>query len=480
MSVSLVFLPFWSAYTPPLSLAYLHAALKHEGIEVHSFDFSTSFQPGLRAPAGDPNSEQALIEDTTTVFLWLKKILAHKPKVVGFSCVDSNFLVTSEFCRIIKQVSPGTTIVLGGARFVSEQMFNVKPGLEVADYIIQNEGEEVLPGFVKAILAGKPADGMKGVWYKDETGEPKYGGNIEKGFLNQKLFPNFDDFPLENYPTNRRIPMTFSRGCILNCNFCTNKFNDKTQRSRTAENVFEELKLNAHRYKINEYMFNDDSLISAITLNEIDRYADMVIAEGLIYPWSVYGTRVEKLLTPDYIGKLRKSGLNEIAVGVESFSSVVQKDMGKSSDLQLADKVVKMFVDAGVSTRTWLIYGYPNETDEEFEFTYQWLNLYGHLLSSIWVNPFFANMRYRQFRPNVVTYFKEVAWGWQSQDSTLAKRKERFLRLIELAEVVRRRPGSKLDYSIGDPFAIKYFTEWNEDSRRYLMQKWEEMESSLI
>lgn len=475
MSVVLSFLPVWNAYTPPLSLGYLHAALLNEGISVKSFDFSVLFKPVMISAAGDDAGEEAILK-SGLLHGWVKEIMNHSPRVVGFSCVDSNFRVTSEACRLIKQIDPSVTIVLGGARFVAEQMFNIEPGLKVADFVIQNEGEEVLPDFVRTVMSGQSPVGMKGVWFRDENGEPKYGGNIEKGFLNLKLFPNFDDFPLDLYPSNRRIPMTFSRGCILNCNFCTNKFNDKTQRSRTADNVFEELRLNSKRYNINEYMFNDDSLISAVTLKEIEKYCELVTAEGLIYPWSVYGTRVERLLTPAYVKKLAQSGLNEIALGVESFSSLVQRDMGKSSDLELADKCVKMFVDAGVRTRTWLIYGYPNESDEEFEMTYQWLNLYGAMLKSIWVNPFYANDRYRKYRPGVVNYFKEVHWGWESQDSTLDKRKERFLRLIELAQDLTTRPGSKLDFSIGDPFSVKYFTKWDQQERNYLLQRWEEIE----
>ena len=87
-------------------------------------------------------------------------------------------------------------------------------------------------------------------------------------------------------------------------------------------------------------MFNDDSLISSKTMRHMDEYCDLVIAEGLVMPWSVYGTRVERLITKPFLNKLRRSGMERVSLGVESFSSRVQKEMGKSSRYDDADRVM--------------------------------------------------------------------------------------------------------------------------------------------
>jgi coproporphyrinogen III oxidase-like Fe-S oxidoreductase len=77
-------------------------------------------------------------------------------------------------------------------------------------------------------------------------------------------------------------------------------------------------------------------------------------------PWSVYGTRVERLITEEFTNKLRKTGMERLSLGVESFSSRVQKEMGKSSRYDDADRMCKMFANAGIKTESWIIYGYPN------------------------------------------------------------------------------------------------------------------------
>ena len=76
----------------------------------------------------------------------------------------------------------------------------------------------------------------------------------------------------------------------------------------------------------------------------MERFADLVIESDKKITWSVYGTRVDRLLLTDsYVEKLARSGLTRVRFGVESFSSTVQKDMGKSSNYELTDKVIRRF-----------------------------------------------------------------------------------------------------------------------------------------
>jgi radical SAM superfamily enzyme YgiQ (UPF0313 family) len=222
--------------------------------------------------------------------------------------------------------------------------------------------------------------------------------------------------------------------------------------------------------------------MSRVSLKEIETYCDMVISAGLTIPWSVYASRIEPLLTPSCVAKLRKAGLYQIVLGVESFSSAVQKDMGKSANHELTDRVIRMFVDVGVATRIFLIYGYPTETDEDFEITCCWLEENGHLLSSIWVNSFILNDVYQAARPNRAHFESPNPWveggrpwAWSSEHSTLENRKERFFRLLEIGQRMRlRNPATT--YSIGDPYMVKYFTEWSPSDLQYLQERWAKLE----
>ena len=63
-----------------------------------------------------------------------------------------------------------------------------------------------------------------------------YAGAGDERASNHIPFPDFTDFRLADYPFKVRLPPLFSRGCVLNCTFCTNKWNHLNQRTRRGEN----------------------------------------------------------------------------------------------------------------------------------------------------------------------------------------------------------------------------------------------------
>jgi anaerobic magnesium-protoporphyrin IX monomethyl ester cyclase len=248
-------------------------------------------------------------------------------------------------------------------------MHNIKLAYTFCDYVIEGEGESIFPIFPNALQKGESVENLKQLWIKKPDGEIVYNGMQPLQNIDSIALPDFSDFDRSTYLKPDRLPILFSRGCILNCNYCTNKWNHISQRSRSGKLVFEELKRDVLEYGITEFMFNDDSLISYKTFNELETFCELAIAEDLVLPWSIYGTRIERKLTPQYIKKLRMSGMTDVALGVESFSTNVQHAMGKSSKEDDCDRVCRMFMDEGIRTESWIIYGYPTETDEDFEVT---------------------------------------------------------------------------------------------------------------
>jgi hypothetical protein len=226
-------------------------------------------------------------------------------------------------------------------------------------------------------------------------------------------------------------------------------------------------------------MFNDDSLISSKTMRQLDEYCDLVIAEGLAMPWGVYGTRVERLITVPFLKKLRASGMERVTLGVESFSSKVQKEMGKSSRYDEADRMCRMFVDEGIRTESWIIYGYPTETDADFDETLNWFIKNPNVLSHITANAFGPNAKYMTDRPGIVTYKSGRAGDWVGGESTLQNRKARFLRLIEVLESIRVARNGAFTYHVGDPLYVSYFNRFRAKDKRNLLNEWEKIENPL-
>ncbi|HLP22405.1 MAG TPA: radical SAM protein, partial [Chitinophagales bacterium] len=344
---------------------------------------------------------------------------------------------------------------------------------------IEGEGEVALVEFVKCYESKGDFTKLKQLWMKVGPEELVYTGPAALQNIDTIPYPDFTDFNRKLYPSPHKLPLLFSRGCILNCNYCENKWNHLTQRSRTGRNVFEELKHNVNKYNIKEYMFNDDSLISSKTLRQLDEYCDLVMAEGLVMPWSVYGTRVERLITQPFLHKLRLSGMERVSLGVESFSSRVQKEMGKSSRYDDADKMCRMFANEGIKTESWIIYGYPTETDADFDETLQWFVKNPNVLSHVTANSFGPNAKYLHDRPGIVTTLSPILGHWEGLESTLAKRKERFLALIEVLEAIRVARKGAFSFYFGDPLYVKYFTSWTKKDKQLLLDSWEKIEDPI-
>lgn len=477
MKIVLALAPVWDSVTPHLALAFLKASVEKAGHECRCIDFSIQFRPIMVSVLGDVNADKHIRENPKLPRSWAKQICDEKPDIVGFSILGSNISNTALVAQEVRKILPNVMIVSGGPSLTRENKESIITSLQFSDYVIEGEGEIALVDFINCYKQKGDFTKLKQVWMRDPEGGLYYTGHTALQNIDAIPYPDFTDFDRKLYPSPEKLPLLFSRGCILNCNYCENKWNHLTQRSRTGKNVFDELKHHVTKYGIKEYMFNDDSLISSKTLRQMDEYADLVLAEGLVMPWSVYGTRVERLITEEFTNKLRKTGMERLSLGVESFSSRVQKEMGKSSRYDDADRMCKMFANAGIKTESWIIYGYPTETDADFEETLNWFIQNPNVLSHVTANAFGPNAKYMHDRPGVVTNETNTHWGWTGLESTLQKRKKRFLQLIEVLESIRVARKGAFTYYFGDPLYVKYFKSWTLRDKEYLLKNWERLEN---
>lgn len=478
MKVVLALAPVWDSQTPPLALAFLKSSLAQAGYNCTCIDFSIQFRPMMVSALGDVPAEEYVASHPELYENWAKQIADQKPDIVGFSLLVSNTKNTALVAKEVKNLLPNVVIVSGGPSLTRENQDNIEQVYKFSDYIIEGEGENLLVDFVKCIEEKGDIHKVKQVWLKKPDGSVYYTGAGMQQNINTIPLPDFTDFDVRAYPCNGRLPILFSRGCILNCNYCENKWNHLTQRTRQGRLVFEELKRNVKQYGITEYMFNDDSLISHVTFKQLEEYCDLTLAEGLVMPWSVYGTRVEKMLTQPYVNKLRRSGMSRVSLGVESFSTDVQHAMGKSSRYDDADKTCRLFGDEGIKTESWIIYGYPTETDKNFEETLNWFIKNPNVLSHVTANAFGPNAKYLHDRPGMVNYVGRRQWEWETEASTVAKRKERFLLLIDVLETTRKTRKGNFTYHFGDPLYVKYFSSWTAKDKSFLLDRWAELEGT--
>lgn len=137
-----------------------------------------------------------------------ERILAENPRIVGLSTYIWNAADTAELVGVLKKVSPGTVVVLGGPE-ASHLPHRVD--FSQADYIISGEGEIVFYELCRDILEGKtPPERLIKAPMVD---------------LANLVLP-YDYYNADDV-AHRYIYLETSRGCPYLCEFCLSAIDEK-------------------------------------------------------------------------------------------------------------------------------------------------------------------------------------------------------------------------------------------------------------
>jgi anaerobic magnesium-protoporphyrin IX monomethyl ester cyclase len=176
--------------------------------------------------------------------------------------------------------------------------------------------------------------------------------------------PRWDLLDLRNY----RLPMVnesyviveTSRGCPYACDFCVAPIHQGHKfRERPATALVDEIEQARRELGIRYFYLWGDT----VTLNQktFSAFSEELIARNLDIHW--FGNaRADNLTDPAFVHRLKRSGCWMLAMGIESSSPDVRKDMVKRLEEQ---KVRTAFVNlraAGVKSFAFFIYGYPGDT----------------------------------------------------------------------------------------------------------------------
>ena len=156
--------------------------------------------------------------------------------IVGIGGMITTYAYIKWFLNTLKQISPKTKTVVGGAVATCRPEFvlrHLKP-----DLIVCGEGEETFPDVIKNFdfehkNHGRP---FPGVGYLDNKGRYIFEPRALIKDLDTLPFPAWHRFPMETYTVNsgysRRpelnlrqgIRIYTTRGCPMDCSFCYHVF----------------------------------------------------------------------------------------------------------------------------------------------------------------------------------------------------------------------------------------------------------------
>jgi len=223
------------------------------------------------------------------------------------------------------------------------------------------------------------------------------------GFLTMP-YPAWDLVPLASYnlPLVNR-PYTLvetSRGCPYSCDFCVAPIHQVHKfRERSAKAIVDEIERGYREFGLDFFYLWGDTV--TLNVKTFTAFCDELIARNLPIRW--FGNaRADNLTDPAFVHRLRKAGCWMLAMGIETESEDIRKDMVKRLERKKIQAAIDNMRDAGIRSFAFFIFGYPGESVDTINHTIQY---------AIELNPDFANFYPAVPYPGTELYNKAVRDG---------------------------------------------------------------------
>lgn len=353
---------------PPMGLGYLASVVENMGIEVKIVDCLVRGW----------NHEEEVNNEIIRVGLSDNEIETligdFDPDVVGINCQFSRqHRIYHRMFSLVKKVKPACITIAGGSHVTvcPEEVLNDHS----CDFILAGEAEESFREFLLTIIQGNELCHVDGLGWKSNG----------KLFFNkkQKWITDLDSIPFPAYHLmeldryfgleashglrhrKKFCPIITSRGCPAKCTFCSaHKVWGNKYRSRSVDNVLEEMRLLKEQYGIEEIMFEDDN-VTANPKRATELFSRM-IEEGFGFIWDTPNGVGAWSLTENILDIIKQSGCIRLNFPVESgaqhvLDSIIRKPLKLSRIKKLTSYCKKIDLDYGM----FLVMGMPGEKIED-------------------------------------------------------------------------------------------------------------------
>jgi radical SAM superfamily enzyme YgiQ (UPF0313 family) len=296
------------------------------------------------------------------------RIGSFNPEVIGISVrnIDDQSLENPRF--LLENIRPlielcrlasSAPIVLGGAGY------SIFPDAVLeylgADMGVDGEGEMTFPALLERITQGKDPATLPGVHIRGR-----------KGRLEKKFCTALDTLPLpqdaawanaDPKSADTWIPIESRRGCPNFCSYCsTFKIQGRTVRTRSPRLIARHMErlagLGFRQYYVVDNSFNIPESQGLEFCNSLIDLQLGIKWKAILYPHGV----TERLVT-----SMKRAGCFEVALGFESGSERILKELNKHFVPDEVRCTSKMLADNGIQCIGFLLLGGPGETRKTVE-----------------------------------------------------------------------------------------------------------------
>ncbi|WP_055448872.1 B12-binding domain-containing radical SAM protein [Lacinutrix mariniflava] len=340
----------------------------------------------------DSLQETPTFIDTITLALLEDKLKAVQPKLVCFSVPFPGNLYSAFRCaQFIKANYPEIKIAIGGG-FPNTELRQVtdKRVFDFFDFITLDDGELPVELLYEAVCHSEPFDCAQDklhesisenefkrtfilendvVTYKNNTKRPDYK-QLEVGT------PDYSDLLLDQYVSvieianpmhslwsdGRWNKLTMAHGCYWGkCTFCDISLDYiKIYEPIAAALLVDRMEQLIEQTGENGFHFVDEAAPPAL----MKALALEIIKRQLTVTWWT-NIRFEKNFTQDLCYLLKASGCIAVSGGLEVASDRLLKLIDKGVTVEQVAQVTRNFTQANIMVHSYLMYGYPTQTEQE-------------------------------------------------------------------------------------------------------------------
>jgi radical SAM superfamily enzyme YgiQ (UPF0313 family) len=336
---------------PPLGILYISSYLRQHGVESAVFDTTFSTRTALEA--------HLLGARPRVVALYVN--LMTKPSVLRII----RFLRSQESLRAAK-------IVLGGPEVRAHAREFLERG---ADAVVIGEGEATMLELARAFERGTE-DALASV---DGIGFRNGKGDIVLT-PERDLLKNLDALPLPDRAAidlasyqrvwkerhgRDAVSVSTMRGCPYTCRWCSRGVYGLTYRRRSPGAVAQELRAVVAEYRPDSIWFVDD--VFTISHEWLSGFAAALEREQVSIRYECI-TRADRM-NEEVVRQLKASGCYRVWIGAESGSQRVIDAMDRRVDVGQVRDMIGLCKRYGIETGTFIMLGYPGETEADIEET---------------------------------------------------------------------------------------------------------------
>lgn len=263
--------------------------------------------------------------------------------IYALTVYTASYSTAKKISTKCKEINPSAKVIAGGA-FPSyyPELFHSN---NFFDACVVGDGMEAVISLIK--------DYPK----LDRVYEKEIGNDLDKYF-----FPDWDGINIHSYSRKLNtlpcLPIISTLGCAYNCNFCALFKTHKNIKKRSIKNIIDEISFLRDRFGNISLNFIDD--IFTLDESRMRALTDEVSKFNISYRCMDH----PRLASFEKYSQLKKTGCEIICFGIESGAPQILKSMNKNSTVEQNAKAIEIAKNCGLTTRVFLIIGYPGETDE--------------------------------------------------------------------------------------------------------------------